>query len=51
MWVEPQYRAALNDMAKPEEGEPTVTVTRTRKTASGKRATRGIKYEDTLSFA
>lgn len=45
-WLEPQYRAAVNEMEKPAHGEPVVAIARNRLTGSGKPATRGLKYPD-----
>jgi three-Cys-motif partner protein len=49
VWIEKQYRAALNDLEKAEDDDRQITVTRNRTTPTG-RAPRGIKYPDAISF-
>jgi three-Cys-motif partner protein len=49
VWLEPEYRAALNGMAA--ETPPRVAVERRGLTETGKTRTRGIKLEDTVIFA
>lgn len=48
VWLEPEYRAALNDMATAEPAR--VSVERHGLTDGGKPRTRGIKLEDTVVF-
>ena len=48
VWLEPEYRAALNGMA--QEHPARVEVERHGLTDSGKARARGIKLEDTLVF-
>jgi hypothetical protein len=48
VWLEPEYRAALNGMAAEEPAR--VTVERHGLTEGRKPRTRGIKLEDTLAF-
>jgi len=50
VWLEPAYRSALGALERPDEGEPTVAVTRERLTATGRTATRGFKYSDEIVF-
>jgi hypothetical protein len=49
VWIEKQYRSALNALAADEVRD--VQITRTRMTDKGKPATRGIQYPDSLEFA
>jgi three-Cys-motif partner protein len=48
LWLEPDYRAAIQAMASADE--PFVRITRDRKTASGRPATRGLKETDRVKF-
>lgn len=48
VWLEPEYRAALGAMEK--EKPARVTIKRNRTTDSGKPATRGIQYPDTVAL-
>ncbi|MGH3440808.1 MAG: three-Cys-motif partner protein TcmP [Nitriliruptorales bacterium] len=49
VWIEKQYRAALNALERSEEDGRRITVARNRTTPTG-RAPRGMKYADTISF-
>jgi hypothetical protein len=46
LWLEPEYRAALLDMAERDE----ISIERRRSTPSG-RAARGLKLPDAISFS
>ena len=48
VWLEPEYRWALDGMEK--EKPPRASVARNRKTPAGRPATRGIQYPDTITF-
>lgn len=47
LWLEPDYRAAIQAMAQADE--PSTTIARDRTTPSGKPATRGLKEEDKVT--
>lgn len=48
VWLEPEYRAAIKAMGAADP--PRVEIRRQRLTDRGKPATRGLKYEDLISF-
>jgi hypothetical protein len=49
-WLESEYRAAVNDMAKRKNAELSASIARNRLTDTAKQATRGLKHEDVVTF-
>lgn len=48
VWLEPEYRWALDGMSK--DASPRVAITRNRTTSKGKAASRGVQHPDILKF-